>query len=252
MAGTVATNIGTSFDQIASQYDLLWSRTGIGEAQRRAVWNHIDPLFQPGSRVLDLGCGTGIDACHLMARGVEVHAIDSAPEMVKIARSRRIAAQCCRIEDFEAEANSFDGVLSNFGALNCIASLSRLTDTLTRAVRPGAYLALCFLGRICAWEIAYYTAHGSPKKAFRRIPGRASSSLGVPIVYPSRRTIESTFRPNFRLLHRYGIGLCVPPSYVSGPTAWELERLESIDGKLAHRPLLRALCDHSLYVFRKS
>jgi SAM-dependent methyltransferase len=252
MAGTVTASVGTSFDQIASQYDLIWSHTAIGEAQRRAVWDRIDPLFQPGSRILDLGCGTGIDACHLMARGVEVHAIDSSPEMVKMARSRRIPVQCCRIEDFEAETNSFDGVLSNFGALNCIPSLSRLNDILTRAVRPGAYLALCLLGRICAWEIVYYTVRGSLKKAFRRMPGHASSSLGVHVAYPSGQAIESAFSPNFRLLQLYGIGLFVPPSYVSGLTAWELERLESIDRKLAHRPLLRALCDHSLYIFRRS
>jgi ubiquinone/menaquinone biosynthesis C-methylase UbiE len=252
MAETVVASVNRSFDQIASQYDLLWSHTAIGEAQRRAVWNHIDPLFPPGTRILDLGCGTGIDACHLMARGVDVHAIDSAPEMVKIARFRRISAHCCRIEDFEAETNSFDGVLSNFGALNCITSLSRLNDILARAVRPGAHLALCFLGRICAWEIVYYAAHGSFRKAFRRIPGRASSSLGVPVAYPSQRTIESAFSPNFRLVQRYGIGFCVPPSYVHGLTEWELEKVELLDRKLARRPLFRGLCDHSLYVFRKS
>jgi ubiquinone/menaquinone biosynthesis C-methylase UbiE len=252
MAGTVVTSVSRSFDQIASQYDLLWSHTTVGEAQRRAVWDLVDPLFPSGSRVLDLGCGTGIDACHLMARGVEVHAIDSASEMVKIARSRRVSAHCCRIEDFEPETNSFDGVLSNFGAINCITSLSRLNDILARTVRPGAHLALCFLGRICVWEILYYTVRGSFRKAFRRIPGGASSSLGVPVAYPSQRTIESAFSPNFRLVQRYGIGFSVPPSYVHGLTEWELEKLEVLDRKLARSPLLRALCDHSLYVFRKS
>jgi ubiquinone/menaquinone biosynthesis C-methylase UbiE len=251
MAGTVAATVGTSFDQIAAQYDLLWSRTAIGEAQRRAVWDRIDPLFQPGSSVLDLGCGTGVDACHLVGRGVEVHAIDSAPEMVKIARSRRISAHCCRVEDLQEATNSFDGVLSNFGALNCVASLPCVSDVLARAVRPGAHLALCFLGRICAWEIAYYAVRGNLKKAFRRIRGYASSSLGVSVTYPSARTIESSFSPDFRLLGRYGLGFCVPPSYVSGLTKWELERLEFLDRKWAHRPLLRALCDHSLYIFRR-
>jgi len=84
------------------------------------------------------------------------------------------------------------------------------------------------------------------------MPGHASSSLGVHVAYPSGQAIELAFSPNFRLLQLYGIGLFVPPSYVSGLTAWELKRLESIDRKLAHRPLLRALCDHSLYIFRRS
>lgn len=83
----------TPFDQLASAYAELWSDTARGRLQREQVWSMIDGLFGPGDRVLDLGCGTGDDAVHLMARGVEVVGIDASAPMVEIARSRGVDAR---------------------------------------------------------------------------------------------------------------------------------------------------------------
>ena len=41
-----------------------------------------------GKRVLELGCGPGIDAVSMAERGLEVTATDYAPEFVAIARAR--------------------------------------------------------------------------------------------------------------------------------------------------------------------
>ena len=73
----------TPFDVLAPSYNALWTDTPRGREQRAAVWREIDGLFHEGDRVLDLGCGTGDDALHLMGLGVEVLGIDAAPKMVE-------------------------------------------------------------------------------------------------------------------------------------------------------------------------
>src|SRR5579872_400604 len=86
------------FDQLAEQYDALWSDTAIGRNQRAAVWRWVDPLFQRGDRILDMGCGTGRDAEHFVARGVEVFGIDASAGMVQVATARGIPARRLAIE----------------------------------------------------------------------------------------------------------------------------------------------------------
>src|SRR4051812_26260381 len=78
----------TAFDRIAAQYDDLWSSTPNGIQQREQVWTTIDSLFHRGQRVLDIGCGTGVDAAHLRDLGIDVHATDASWEMVRAARQR--------------------------------------------------------------------------------------------------------------------------------------------------------------------
>jgi ubiquinone/menaquinone biosynthesis C-methylase UbiE len=240
-----------AFDKIAAQYDTIWSDTPVGIAQRSAVWRWIDPLFDEGDFVLDLGCGTGLDALHLESRGVSVYGIDSSSRMVDIAKRRGIHAYCCPIEQLQYVDLKLDGVISNFGALNCLPSLTGVAGALARMVRSGGYLALCFMNRVCLWESAFYLSRAKPTKAFRRFYGRAGSSIGAQVFYPSSRDIVSAFATRFRLLNLYGIGFFVPPSYVTFLTGWEVEQLSTLDRRLAHKPVLRSLADHRLYIFER-
>ena len=77
--------MSSPFDVLASSYEATWSGTPEGRGQREEVWRVIDNLFPSGSRILDLGCGTGDDALHLRRRGVEVYGIDSSQKMVEVA-----------------------------------------------------------------------------------------------------------------------------------------------------------------------
>jgi SAM-dependent methyltransferase len=224
----------------------------VGHLQREAVWRHIGGLFQPGQAVLDLGCGTGEDALRLMQAGLRVRAIDASAEMVTIARGRGVDAETLPIENCGHLKGSFDIILSNFGALNCVEDLESLRDPLARLVRPGGHLAICVIGRFCAWETAWALLHGQPAKAFRRWRKSAMSSLGIRVFYPSRKRMEAAFRPRFKLVSWCGIGLCVPPSYITGLSPGVLQKLDAFDRRVAHWPLLRGLSDHRLFVFVRS
>src|SRR5262245_49062837 len=80
--------VEAAFDALAARYDAMWSESVVGRIQRESVWRAIDGVFLPGGRILDLGCGTGIDAAHLAHAGHQIHAIDLSPVMLQNARRR--------------------------------------------------------------------------------------------------------------------------------------------------------------------
>src|SRR5580700_2688402 len=86
------------FDRIADSYDETWTNTPVGRIQRNAVWCEMDRVVKPNHRVLDLGCGTGEDALHLMQAGAIVEAIDGSAAMIEAARRRGVNARLLRIE----------------------------------------------------------------------------------------------------------------------------------------------------------
>jgi len=185
------------FQQIAPQYGALWSDTPRGRGQRQQVWKVVDGLFQRGDRVLDLGCGTGDDAVHLMTNGVRVLGIDSAPGMVEIARSRGVDAKNMAIEELAAMGGKFDGAISKFGALNCLADLGGLSKVLSRLVRPGGKLALCVMSRYC-W-----------RSDWRHLRQRWSGHAvwrGIDVYYRSARSTARKFAPHFEFERRVSIG----------------------------------------------
>ncbi|MGH9557813.1 MAG: class I SAM-dependent DNA methyltransferase [Bryobacteraceae bacterium] len=243
---------GAAFNRIAQQYDESWTRSTAGRLQRDAVWRYLDLLFQPCSRLLDLGCGTGEDPVHFMQAGMSVTAIDASEEMVSIARARGVEASVLGIEDLDRIQGRFDGAISNFGAFNCISQIDSTARALANLIRPGGYLAICVFGRRCIWEVAWYLLHGDPRRAFRRMrPPAISSSLGIPVHPHSIRELKRTFAPDFKLIDWRGIGLLVPPSYVTGTPDSVLRKFEKIDRNIAHRPILRAFADHLLAIFER-
>lgn len=248
----IAAPAGLAFDKLAERYDALWSESAIGRQQRAAVWRWIDPLFHAGDRVLDLGCGTGVDARHLIERGIEIYGIDASKGMVGLARARGVDAHHLPAEGLGELTGEFDGVLSNFGVLNCVRDLEGVAQALARLIRIGGYAAICLAGRCCAWEAAHYTLRRKFDKAFRRWnSGGCDASMGVHVYYPSARGLVRPFRRGFRLIRWYGIGLCVPPSYVGGISDGTMAWLAAADRRLAHRPVFRAMADHRLYVLQR-
>lgn len=241
-----------AFDRIAHEYDAIWTRSTIGQLQRVAVWRHVDPLVRPGDRLLDIGCGTGEDALHFMQRGADVQGIDVSEEMVRKARTRGVEARQLAIEALSGQAGKFDGVISNFGALNCVNNLEDVAVTLGRIIRPGGYLAICVIGACCAWEVAYFIQQCDFKKAFRRWRGAGvSSAMGVHVSYRSVNSLCRAFRNQFKLMGWYGIGICVPPSYVKDLSERTLATLGKADARIAGWPVLRVLSDHRLLLFAR-
>jgi SAM-dependent methyltransferase len=77
-----------AFDAAAQAYDANFSATRLGRLLRQRVWDTLACVFQPGQRILELGCGTGEDAVFLARRGVSVLATDPSAGMLGVAQAK--------------------------------------------------------------------------------------------------------------------------------------------------------------------
>lgn len=259
------------FDAIAEQYDATFTFSTIGQVQRDPVWGELKKRFHPGDRILDIGCGTGMDARFLAERGIDVVACDSSARMLRIAEQRiagppqLVGSVQLRLLPAEEISNlrdvgPFDGALSNFGAVNCVENIAGLASDLELLLKPGADLLLCLIGPACLWETVWYLLRGKTVKAFRRfhragVEARLGDGAVFHVHYPSVRSIRRAFAPGFCLKTIRGIGVAVPPSYLE---AWAIRfpgivRLgTNADLFLGRCPGIRMFADHVLLRFERT
>lgn len=266
-----ATTLGENpFDTIAEDYDRTFSETWVGRMQRALVWIEADRTFQAGQRILEINCGTGIDAVHFANRGINVLACDSSAKMIAIAGRRRdscpdggrIELRCTPTEDISLiqPEKLYDGVFSNFSGLNCVSDLKAAARDLARLVRPGGKAILCLFGRLCLWEILFHLTRWDLPKAFRRLNSegiRASLATGSSIMvrYPGVPSLRDMFAPHFRLERWRGVGVMVPPSYLENLALrfpWFFARAAEVDSRLGTWPGIRSLADHMVLTFERS
>ncbi len=263
------TAVAGAFDAIAPDYDSAWTESTAGRLQRRHVWRHLQSVFREGERILELGCGTGVDAAFLAGIGAWVHAIDVSPRMVSAAKQRieqqgladRVTCEVCALENVAdiPRIGLFDGAFSDFGAINCLADLSSVAGNIAALLRSGGRLVLCYLGRFCLLETAYHLLHAQPGKAFRRLrAGRSGAETVIGfgpafrVYYPSVAELAAAFSRDFDLVSYGSVGILVPPSYLE---SWARTRprtlltLASLDQRIGGWPLVRGTGDHRLAVF---
>lgn len=215
----------TPFDAYASRYDQEFSATPLGRVLRARVWSHLDAAFAPGERVLELGCGTGEDALYLASRNVQVVATDASSEMVRVAQqkaSRLGLTERVDIRSLTMEAaakvfppNSFGGIFSNFGALNCASHLDTLVPDLARLVRPGARFIGVIMGRHVPWEWMWYLRRGRAGTAFRRYRRGGVEWRGLRVIYPTPGQLRTWLEPHFCVRRIAPLGWALPPSYAA-------------------------------------
>lgn len=219
----------TAFNAFASAYDQSFTNTALGKLLRSRVWNVLHDLFQPGHHILELACGTGVDALWLARRGVHVTATDGSPSMVRVVEQKVheagltpfVTARCHSLQQLSEmqwpDPPPFDGAFSNFGGLNTIPQWSRLARSLAQAVRPGGALVLVPMGPYCPWELLWHAVHGEWDTARRRLRQPAAARIGeetIPIWYPSSRRLKRDFAPWFQHRATRSLGLLLPPSYL--------------------------------------
>lgn len=130
------------FDALGSEYEKAFASS----AAHRASLDRLVRGLAPGSRVLDVGSGTGRPTAAVLAgAGHRVLGVDVSPVMVEIASAQVPEAEfrCADVSRMPLEDGSFDAVCVYFALLQMPrAQQSELLRRLTRALRPGGLLVL--------------------------------------------------------------------------------------------------------------
>ncbi|TGO45695.1 hypothetical protein BOTNAR_0646g00010 [Botryotinia narcissicola] len=101
-------------------------------------------LLDPGSKVLDVGCGTGVPVSELLAEaGLEVFCFDIAPKMIKLAQKRfKGTFSVSDMVQFQVE-DTFSGVFMIFAHLQLsYADVHAAVYKYVRALEPGGIFVL--------------------------------------------------------------------------------------------------------------
>lgn len=144
---------------LAPVYDQALGRPFFG-ALRRAFDTLVARYGIRFTDALDLGCGTGLFACHLAQRyRASVLGIDNAPAMLAAARRN---CRSCRVGFMQQDLRDlalprrFDLVTANFDTLNHLrnpADLRRLLATVARLLRPRGHFVFDVLTPAAAGQL---------------------------------------------------------------------------------------------------
>lgn len=84
---------------------------------------HIDDflnLIKSGGKILDLGCGPGVDSSYMASKGFDVVGVDLSERMLELAKAKNSKIQFLKadIRELTFEPESFDGNLASYSFIH--------------------------------------------------------------------------------------------------------------------------------------
>lgn len=211
-------SVNNAFSKQSSHFDEEDAGNPVLQRMRQQVYRHVQQFLQPASKILELNAGTGIDALEFIRAGHCVHATDISTGMIEQLKKKSLAhnslsvQQLCYTDLANVKDKDFNYVFSNFGGLNCVDDLSRITQHLPALIKPRSYITFVIMPVVCPWEIAGFLRNG--KKALRRFrPQGVLAHLEgeyFQTYYHSLADIKKAFDPRFSFIKSEGLAALSP------------------------------------------
>jgi len=220
-----------NFDRIATAYD--------ESLPAHVVAHYLDKRTDfvvaccPPGRGLDVGCGTGVLAARLAARGFEMTGLDPSAGMLEVMGDAHpeVAAVRGSGDELPFEAGGFDLVLT-VAALHHIAEPAAVRATLAemvRVCRPG--------GRIVVWD------HNPRNPYWKLLMARVPQDDGSERLVPEREVVDGIRSGGGLPLFSQQLGFV--PDFVPSGLMPAMSRVETAVERI---PLVRGLCAHNVVV----
>ncbi|MCI4319334.1 MAG: methyltransferase domain-containing protein [Thermoplasmata archaeon] len=255
----------SEFDVVAADYDHHITGNRMNRLLRDRSLARLRPLFRDAPRLLEVGCGSGMETLPLLREGHSVTAVDISERMLDVVRTKTVAekiesrlttrqlraSELSRLVD-EVGPEAFDGAYSTYGAINCEPDLRPVSAAFHDLLKPNASLVLGIYNRWCLFELLGYTMSLQGARAFgrRSNPVRVGASRFCVDVYAySVSDVVRAFHDGFRVASVEGVPVALPPSDLTGYAekfARHFDQLASFDAWLGRRWPWSTLGDHFL------
>lgn len=223
------------FDEIADEYDESLPPHVVEHYLDKRV-AYVEDLIEPGSKVLDVGCGTGVVASKLVDEGFDVTGVDPSDGMLEHLRRSdpRVTAVQGSGTELPFEDGTFDLTMC-VAVMHHIAQPQAVHDSLVemaRVTRPG--------GLVLVWD------HNPRNPYWKNLMARVPQDDGSERLIPEVEIVSGLTDGGAVLLSSSQLGFVpdfVPPSML-GLNA-KVERV------VERTPGLNRLCAHNVVVARR-
>ena len=125
--------------------------------ERYRVWQALlDTYIQPGSQVLDAGCGTGVFSHYLARRNCTVLGIDGSAEMIRLCQqdinpNATFQVSMLPLSD-DLTTHQFDAIVSS-SVLEYVPELAETLRSFDHYLRPGGHLIMSIPNRRSVYRL---------------------------------------------------------------------------------------------------
>jgi len=210
--------VNHGFGRMADVYDELQKTNAIVGIMRRKYYNVIMETINPPADILELNCGSGIDALYLSGKGYNILATDISEKMLENARlkgnNENLNFKQLNFNQLNNIEGCFDLIISNFGGLNCYDDLNFISEQTARLLKPGGYFIATVMPKFSLWELALIFK-GELKRGLRRINQNGTiANVGgekVFVRYYSPSYFYKYFRNRFNFIKIKAPSVFFPP-----------------------------------------
>jgi ubiquinone/menaquinone biosynthesis C-methylase UbiE len=258
--------VNEAFSRQSPVFDAIDRENSIIVWMRERIRKEVLHFLPENANMLELNCGTGLDAIFFASHGHKVLATDNADGMLEQTRRKlqslnlqdKVTVRQCSFNNLEQlYGMQFDYVFSNFGGLNCSENLGKILNDISQLLKPGGRFTLVIMPTVCPWEIVTIFK-GYFRTAFRRFKKHGATAHlegeHFKCYYYDPGYVLKVLGEDFKLLSLKGLSITVPPPFIENfmekhPKVFRM--LEYIENAVLGKTPFNRWCDHYMITMEK-